>query len=56
MQKPKRYRYVYVGGGHRCSVMAFSKEVAIASFEKHYKFEIDPDDVIEEVKLNDNWF
>jgi hypothetical protein len=50
-----RIRYVYVGDGHRCSVFAFSKESAIASFKKHYSFEINPEDVIEDVKLNDNW-
>jgi hypothetical protein len=53
--KLSRIRYIYVGGDHRCSVLAFSKESAIVSFKKHYNFEIKHEDVIEDVKLNDNW-
>lgn len=55
MKPLKRYRYVYVGNGHRCSVFAFSLESAMQSFKKHYNFEIKPEDIIEEIKINDNW-
>jgi len=51
-----RYRYKYIGNGHVCTLVSFSKESAVRALEDHYGFEIDHNDVLEVMKLGDSWF